>query len=1067
MIDGAERHWAVLPDYALQRARLFAEKLVEELSRQAENSPRRSFYTQVLALQKSGRLGVEHVESFDFVRQRGNRAVHDGSGRAELAREALSHCWRLTALICEEAASVSYRPPPGTEGSSDADLFAALRDATLRSDLRLSIPARRAGDERPTTVEEVFVPSWVAEGDRVLAWSELVDRLIGGERYLLTGAAGEGKSTHTRALVAMLARSETGPVPVYIPARGTTGRSITGAAAARVQFELGVPLSEDRLVEWLRTGEAMLVVDGLDECGARQRETLLSNLESASQYAGAGILVTSRPLASLDGGVGAFTHARLVGWSPEDLFEYLARAGAASGRPIEDARATLEKQTSIVEVGRQPLLGALLVESLLSSSESASGEMELMDRGLDLMLRRRPEARGPGLESLASGEFVALVESLALADAQRELEPSFEAWSRHVSENSTRDILLAEDLVAYMLHETGIAFSHGADGVSFSHLLLRDRLATRAAFRVGVEPVALIAATGATWLSPFQVSLAVEAARRDPTFLESLHRVYSERSFAPSSPGFNAVALPWGLPFAQILDEGAALEPALARGLLTELVQDCSRFTRVRGESDDGPKLLPVPVEHAAWLQRVGDEASRQVLEPILRQGTGELLVGAVALALEGYGAEWVRGHLLWRPDLGEIDELMVFWPHSWIGTTRKAERHPAKGHEVGDLVAERLSATAATRVVSRWVGADWLPAVFAVLDFPASAELVEAVAGWVLEQALCGGLDPKALADRQRAATRGLDVVAGSGRARAPLVPVLEGCPVERHEETAPDQAPTWMRLHTRADKTDLLMLSSLLPDAPRTWIDLPRLDAAPIQRGAFDIGNQLGSAAVALVGQHTLILEMSDAGAGGLGVAELFTPIETSLERSAPRGPLVPRAIRPMEAIVQPAQRDGHPHHARAVRTADWIAAALFTRGLPHASRLSHLRHRISCRSALDAWPAFEVALGTWEQVWKGDPAGEAIAMAMAYAIGASTGTWPPYQEQVDRMKRRPEHWLARVAWHLCRLAAGGPERRHRGGVLRALAARKDHPVGEVLRHRLGLDGHRARGTGRPRCR
>lgn len=1049
LAEAAEAHWAVLPDYALWRARLFAEKLAEDLWRRTGGSPSRTFATQVAHLLDAGRIDADAAATFEAVRKAGNRAVHDAEGTAEQAREALERCWALAALVEPALAGQAYAPPAGTARLTDAELIGELRRTTLAADVRLSLPARRSGSDRLVQVNEVFEPPWMIVGSETWSWQNLVDALRAGRRIAVTGAAGEGKSTLAFAMVAELARHAEGPVPLYLPARRVDGRPLIGAAATRARTELGVPLDDARLAAWLRSGTAVLVIDGLDECPPDDRARVLAGLAALSCSGSNGILVTARPAAWREAAVSGFEECSLGGWSTDALFRYLERAGLSSGRSVANARAVLTGSQALATLARLPLLGALLIEVLLDSGTRVADPVELIDRGLDLLLRHKPEERGRGVRVVDAERTREIVESLALEDANGLLGETFDDWVAFVSSRVGGDFLLAEEWVAFLIDETGLGLLFVDDSVSFAHAILRDRLAVRAALRAGSEPLQEVLRSSRGVLSSFEVALVREAARRDPTFLRRLHTALGKGRVESQRGSDRAVSLQWSYPLGQVVDDGATVGSDLAEDLLAEVAEDCGRVALEDDRSANSTAVMLGPSEHARWVARLGPEAAGRVIESRIAAGDGAHLVGAVALGLEVHGVDWVRERLVRRPDLGDRDELMVLWPHSSLGRTTVGHDLEFRGDSIGDIVASKLSSPAASRVVPAWHDGDWLAAAFAVLVLPSSAELVEATAGWVLGQALSAGLPASALALLQRAPRRQFDVVVSPGPAHARLWPVLRGRAVELAASAPRRRAPSWRALLQRSKKFDLLRSGSMLPRLPTRWFDSAILDGAPCRAGPLPGADALRSGEVELESFDARALAMARHEGGSIAVAELFAPIVAALEPAAPSSSLVPASPRAARYLVEPAMAPGQLLFGRSLRAADWIAAALLTRGLPDDARLAHLRHRVMCRSTLDAWPAIELAVARWA----GEPVAEALALALTYAAGASLAAWPHSPEHAARLRRAPTHWLARTAWHLSHLAAGAPSTRHQGGLFAALADGRDHPVARDLRVRLGL--------------
>jgi hypothetical protein len=1057
LMERAEALWDEEPDYALWRARLFSEKLARALAPQAGISISRSFATQVERLLKAGRIEHSHRVHFDLTRQCGNPAVHHGDGSPEQALGSLKSCWALAALLQPELAGRPYTKPPPGAGVSDDVLRDDLRIAIRAAAARLTIPMRQAGSGRCVRVDEVFEPPLMFVDGKCWSWDDLIGALRSGRRLAVTGAAGAGKTAVARAVVTTLAGESDSPVPILVPARRVVGCSLLQAAVASAGEDLAVPFSEARLTSWLRQGKIFLVLEGLDECGPSDRARLLENLAALGDIGGAGILVTARPAVWSQAGLEGFDECHLAGWDEETMLRYLARIGHLTGRACDAARQLIAQHEALRSLAQLPLLGAFLVEVLLDDSKAPSDATELIDRGLDLIVRRKPAERGHSARAEIGDRLMMLTEELALADARGELETNFQAWSRFLANLLGGDLLLGEEAVGFLVDEAGIAVLWGHEALGFAHAILRDRLAVRAALRKGLDPLDEVLASPGYYPSAYIVALAREATRRDPGFPRCLHTALGARTEAPYPSWSGTVHLRWAPLLAQLVDEGVALEPSLATKILVDVALDCARQARQRDESSSGSMISMATSEHARWLDRAGSVLAHRTLDSLLREGRGEELVGATALALEGYGFGWVRERLVARADLGELEELLPLWPHSWVGMTVVGSEIEHRGDSVGDLIAGRLGVAAAHRVVSGWRGAGWLPAVFAVLSLPSSTGLVEAVAGWVLDLALSAGLPEQALGTLQCDLPRRLDIVVHPGPARAPLLPGLRGHPVDAASGASSGCPPTWMALYSRHEHEDLMRAGTMLPVLPEQWPDCTAMDGAFLRPGPLAGANHFLARYPGLVSESALTFAMALDDEPTVDLMGLHGPLEVALASPGHAAPLIARAPQQPRHIVEIPRLPGQPFLERSVRAADAVAAALLTRGMVPDVRLAHLRQRTTCRSALEAWPALENAI----QRWDGHEVAEALACALAYAVGAGTGAWPTHPEHATRMRRVPQHWLARAAWHLCHMEAGKSARRHRGGIIAAMAEGRGHPVAENLWLRLGPAGRGMGGT------
>jgi len=255
------------------------------------------------------------------------------------------------------------------------------------------------GDPRRTPnvrVPELFVPLKLRverQGEKEQIWEtgELLERLIKsnkrGGRVVVLGDPGSGKTTLCRYAAVVLAGEakleglevpET-LVPLFLPfreyvrqCREEGDRGVLAFLEEQAGNHLQVSLPEGFLEAKLESGEAAVLLDGLDEVGsAKERADMRERVLAFERlYPKTPILVTSRiagyESASLPrrGESSAFTHTRIDPFGDEDLHEfgrhwYVAQEPddpVARNRGTADLLAALEADPRVRELAHTPML---------------------------------------------------------------------------------------------------------------------------------------------------------------------------------------------------------------------------------------------------------------------------------------------------------------------------------------------------------------------------------------------------------------------------------------------------------------------------------------------------------------------------------------------------------------------------------------------------------------------------------------------------------------------------------------------------------------------------------------
>ncbi|MFF5484636.1 NACHT domain-containing protein [Streptomyces virginiae] len=360
----------------------------------------------------------------------------------------------------------------------------------------------------PLDAAYVSLEVTAAPGDRAEAlpaapYSLPADRLLDEHpRVLLRGEAGSGKTTLIQWLAVSAARDPgAGTVPFVLPLRTLT-RHGERLPAPR-DFLAGSPLAGEAPDGWegrvLRDGRALLLVDGIDEIPATERDRArdwLADLIAACP--GNRWLVTSRPSAVRPDWLAAvdFSEVTLTPMTRANVRAFIERWHTAADHTPPEYRDQL-----LDAVARKPDLARLATNPLLCGMICAlhrerrgflpTGRKELYAAALSMLLRRRDRERGLLLPDLAEEPQLQLLQRLAywlIRNGRTEMDRTrAEALIADAlpAVPAARVLGDAPEVFAHFLERTGLLRAPTEDTVEFVHRTFQDFLGARAALDEG------------------------------------------------------------------------------------------------------------------------------------------------------------------------------------------------------------------------------------------------------------------------------------------------------------------------------------------------------------------------------------------------------------------------------------------------------------------------------------------------------------------------------------------------------------------------------------------------------
>ncbi|MEU6371268.1 NACHT domain-containing protein [Streptomyces sp. NPDC046931] len=338
--------------------------------------------------------------------------------------------------------------------------------------------------------------------------------LSGKRRVLLRGLAGSGKTTLIQWLAITAARDDFSYrlghlddcVPSVLPLR-TLIRQGALPSPGNFLAATGTPLSPppDWAEEVMRSGRALLLIDGVDEIPERDRERTqewLTGLFAA--YPDCNCVITTRPTAVSEGWLTRrdFTELNLLPMNQQDVEAFVGRwhlAAFGEGAEVAPERDryrerlldTLRRKRDLARLATNPLMCAMIC-ALHRDRRTYLPEsrMELYGAALTMLLVRRDKERDVGVP-----EGFDIPE-----DAQRQLLQELAWWLiRNGQTEAEQDKVVrlierllpampgvappdrARDVLRHLLRRSGLLREPTPQAVDFVHRTFQDYLGAKAA----------------------------------------------------------------------------------------------------------------------------------------------------------------------------------------------------------------------------------------------------------------------------------------------------------------------------------------------------------------------------------------------------------------------------------------------------------------------------------------------------------------------------------------------------------------------------------------------------------
>lgn len=352
------------------------------------------------------------------------------------------------------------------------------------------------------------------DGSGTLAPSQRVEEvLVGSPRLLIRGEAGLGKTTLLQWIAVRCARGDLEPplttwnemVPFFVRFRRYADRDLP--APERFLDEVGRHIAKEMPEDWvqqqLRSGRAVVLVDGVDELEAERRHEARSwLLQLVTTFPDARYVITSRPSATPSGWLSGeeFAVADLQPMLPNDIRTFINRWHYAiqSQTPDEGERRILGRyekgllrqlatRRHLRRLAGYPLLCALLCALHRDRrGDLPDNRIELYDVALQMLLERRDAERRvqsiPGLDRTRKTLLLANLAYWLIRNSRTDapVDRVVEQLQRRLA--GMREVAAdAVSVYRHLLERTGLLREPVEGRVDFVHRTFQEYLAARAA----------------------------------------------------------------------------------------------------------------------------------------------------------------------------------------------------------------------------------------------------------------------------------------------------------------------------------------------------------------------------------------------------------------------------------------------------------------------------------------------------------------------------------------------------------------------------------------------------------
>jgi len=390
------------------------------------------------------------------------------------------------------------------------------------------------------------------------------DAMHNCRRLVIRGGAGAGKSTLLQ-WIAVCAASQNfpeklqhwnGKIPFFIRLR----RLVDGNFPTPEDFpkliapNFAATMPKDWVHRYLKRGQALVLIDGVDELPRLQREEFFESLKDlVRDFDKATYIVTSRPsgLKNLQGEEwiewedwvkdSGFVNWTLEPMSKENIEKFVTRWHCALSESQSDdltqigknLNAQLRQRAELRRLASTPLLCAMICALYQERKENLpSARLELYQNCIDMLLNRRDSGRKIPIDDtypigLNESQKIELLQSFALKLMRLNLSTlEAERVDRHFKDELGKTSLPKEitgrQIRDLFVDRSGLLREPSVNYIDFAHRTFQEYLAAKAALDDDSLEELLARATDDQWRESIIVAAGLARAKERVILLENL-----------------------------------------------------------------------------------------------------------------------------------------------------------------------------------------------------------------------------------------------------------------------------------------------------------------------------------------------------------------------------------------------------------------------------------------------------------------------------------------------------------------------------------------------------------------
>ena len=257
----------------------------------------------------------------------------------------------------------------------------------------------------PVELLDQYVPASLQVGEETTSGEDLIESLLKGGRFVVSGLAGRGKSVFLRFVALSLYYNPRGRIPIFIELRSlnsTGSKEILPFIHAQYRGGSNVPLSS--FISGLRRGYFVLILDGFDEVAPDSRATIEDQiLQIERRFSECPILISGRPDERFD----SWEHFTIFNVCPMNYYKtrkIIEKSDYDAGVKKEFLkRLTKEFFDRHESFLSTPLLAIMLMLTFEDFAEIPSSLHVFYRNAFDTLVRRHDALKSQFLRTMHSG----------------------------------------------------------------------------------------------------------------------------------------------------------------------------------------------------------------------------------------------------------------------------------------------------------------------------------------------------------------------------------------------------------------------------------------------------------------------------------------------------------------------------------------------------------------------------------------------------------------------------------------------------------------------------------------